>query len=360
MPKKATGRKPPRRPPRAKAKARALRTWRPGASVPAPRAYNVFDPRCADPVPVLQKEGDALPVAGLVRISFTGSTAARFFYVIGNTGQSATCICEINQAAGGPILTATSVPALNILPAAGGPTSGRSMKVGFQMVNTSPVLNAGSSVLVLPARQRLALPAAPSAMVVADWTTVRNAIAAHPETRAYNGADFLKPQSFYSHPVDLPAYYNYQTWEAGTSADTFLSHAATWPTIADTGPRPMMFFWVVIELQVTANPYTISVFPTYATRWPLSTVPSLVSSELPTTTASKINAEQELAQREGSDATAVNMSTTYPVGIGSVMSAAGAVGMGAYIAHQMQPRRRRVWRAGAAQQPLFGRGDLRR
>jgi hypothetical protein len=173
------------------------------------------------------------------------------------------------------------------------------MKFGFQMVNTSPVLNQMGQVYVLPARQRLFVTASPqSGMSLGGWQTFVATIIAHPETKTYSGANFSRTKEFFSHPVDDTAYTSYENWEGTTDVNGFWRHAAVWPGDVSL-PRPMNFFWVYFEGVSTSQTYTISCNAAYYTRWPLGTIMAQSAKNVPVASHNAVVSQRLNAETSG-------------------------------------------------------------
>lgn len=267
----------------------------------------MLSPCDSRPYPVAAAEGDSLAVTGLVRNGVLTSTTNHVLCCIGNTGLSATPYAAVTYpAAGGagvPVPFVGSIATLSLSASAGGPTSGRPMKCGVDIANSTAPLNATGFVYVLNAKQRLLFPASSSLMTETQWAAVAGGIIAHADTKCYTAADFIDPKHFYTHPVDHAAYLDYNTWLGVETATEVFRHSATWSG-ATALDRPMSFIWVLFDTASAANNFILSVRASYYTRWPLSTVPALLQQPVPVAPLSMLNASQALAERQGSAAIA--------------------------------------------------------
>lgn len=172
------------------------------------------------------------------------------------------------------------------------------MKAGVTVVNRTQLLDMGGQVSVLNSSQRVSLPAAPSAMSQAQWSTFFDEIVSHPKSRIYSGADFKKPKTFVTHPLDQTDYLHYEGWHGTLTADEFWAHIAIWPGLAPD-PRPMSTVFVVLEVPAVENTYECKSRGSYYTRWPLNTVPGQAQRPVPTAAAGVINAARDHAEATG-------------------------------------------------------------
>jgi hypothetical protein len=261
--------------------------------------------------------------------------------VIGTSGQSATVAMSLALDPGAlgavPAPTMSGLPVLNVSNVAGGPTSGRSMKIGFDLVNTTGSNNIGGVVYILAAKSRLNLEAQPAVMTNTQWINTMNAIIAHPDTGVYAAADFVRAKHFYSWPVDDTVYHAYNPWLGTETQNTYLSHAAVWPS-ATTNPRPMAYYWVVFDKAANINSFTLSVRGTFYTRWPLGTVGSLVQSDVKTVPQALLNASEASAARTGPMGVEITASG------GLSLAKTAAVGLASGSALRVAGQTARYWR----------------
>lgn len=261
-------------------------------------ALSVFSPLHPGVVPSQLPEGNAFPVKGMVRGNFVTDATTGWLLLIGQTGQSANVMLSWSNVAS-PVSTSYAVPTLTLADDAGGPASGRAMKVGFTMVNSSPSTSVSGLVYVLPASQRLLLPAAAESMTQANVTAVMTAVKAHPETQIFGANNFVQPRAFFAHVVDDILYSSYEAWQGTETRNDFALHAAIWPG-ANPSARPMNFFWVYIDSTSLGNTYTVTVEASYYTRWPLGTIMAQNEVPVPLAPLPTVVAQRKVAETTGS------------------------------------------------------------
>jgi len=269
---------------------------------------NIFSTLHSLPTPVAQACGAALPYSGISRLDSTVGTADRVVLIATNTGNSANVILRITLG-GSPGYGMSYIPVLGAADDAGGPTSGRAMKLALEMVNSTPLLNMGGRVTVLNARQRLLLPAAPSVMTTAQWNSVLVDVRTHPDARSYGGCDFQLPKIFTAHPVD-DAYNEFDEWRGTTSVDLYADHWAVWPSSLPQ-KRKMSAIIAVFEAAPSSQDYTITTHASFYTRWGLNTVPGQTQTPVPTAPLTVINDHLAHIENTGSDAVPVPRARQY-------------------------------------------------
>jgi hypothetical protein len=236
-----------------------------------------MDPR---PVPSPVFEGKAFPVVDMFRYPISMEAGAIIFMT--NVGDAGTCMSVVNLSGG--TVGLYTVPTL-----ASGPTSGRAMKASLSLVNTTQNLNRGGSVWRANLNQRIDLPAAPSAMSLAQWTAVRNEITGHPDTVQVSANDFaVAPQTLVAYPADSTAYHAYRDWKTGITTDEYFEYLAQWPT-SSYRQRPMSTLVYIIGSQTVVNNYTVTARVTNYTRWPLDSIPGRQSKPVPTASPTVVN-----------------------------------------------------------------------
>lgn len=260
-----------------------------------PRAsMDIFSPLSPTLVPTLLSEGKAFPTGGVFRFPMSNVTGSRKIVVIANTGVGGTLGLYVNNTTT-PFLQVSTLPTLAAADDAGGPTSGRAMKCGVSIVNTTQRLNVGGRVTILNANQRFLVPAAPSAMTQAQWSAFADEVVGHPAAVSMGGADFTHPKLIVSHPVNGPEYSNYDEWKGTSTADNFASHWAIWPAgVPDA--RPMSTIVLVFEDPPVLNTYVLSMMAQYYTRWPINTILGQHMRPTPVAAAADINRHQQHAE----------------------------------------------------------------
>lgn len=267
---------------RAKPRPKALASRKPASSI----LSNMFSTSHAAPAPVGIACGDAFPYHGLIRQDAALTIVERYLLVVANTGRAGT-VAELVRLTAVPTHTLYTVSTLALADDAGGPTSGRAMKLSLTMVNSTQLLAMGGRVTVLNAKQRVALPAAPNVMTLAQYNTFLNEIRQHPDSQSYSGVDFREPQMFTAHPVD-DEFTHFEEWIGTMSVDGLADHYAVWPGGVPQ-PRRMSTIFVVFEVPAAPQDYTFTIRPSFYTRWPLSTVPGQAQKPIPTAPLQLIN-----------------------------------------------------------------------
>lgn len=287
-PKKPKSQPPPQQLPRKK------KAQKPAATS---SIRGIFNPHNRLPVPTLVSEGSAFHASGVMRNEVTQAIGTRFMIVCSSTGHSGTPGSIVFPAV--PTVGIRTIPTLALGGTAGGPTSGRAMKAGVTIVNSTAALNRGGRVYVLNSNQRVELPAAPSAMIPADWDTMMNEIVAHPKTRALSGSHFAEPKTLVCHPTDQADYLNYGEWYGGITVDNFWSHISIWPGVVSQR-RPMSAVYIVFEGPAAVQDYTVSWRAHYYTRWPLDSILGQSQKFVPTKDAKTLNDGRDHAEASGS------------------------------------------------------------
>jgi len=243
---------------------------------------NVFSIESPAEVPVSRYIGKALGLSSLRLLNLPTGLTARRLFVVSNTGHSATV--AITMYTDGVAGTASyDVPLYSASPSSGGPTSGRAMKAGIRIVNTTSKLKAGGRLIVLHSDARIALPAAPSAMTLAQMTTFFDGIATHPKSLQLSGNELGTGVSFSCSVVDQVKYEGFRQWVGVDTVDSFASHVFTWPGVAvlDDYERPMSTIFFLQEIPVDSQDYTITFCHSVYTRWTQNTVPNISERTIP-------------------------------------------------------------------------------
>lgn len=258
----------------------------------------MYNPRNNITVPGLIPTGDALVVRDMARLTLTqtASSAARRALFVTNFGHSSTLVGSVNIFGTTVVKGVYDAPTLDLAPGPGAPTSGRAMKTGVSILNTTRLMDKGGAVRVLTTDQRLALPAAPDAMTFAQWDATFDSIAANPKTVTYSGSDFSSKKLFIGHPVDVPAYNNFVHWEGPATFATFMDHITVNASEAADRQRPMSTTIVLFEAVTVDNSYDICAYGHWYTRWPLDTILGKNMSAVRVASAAEIAKESRLAQ----------------------------------------------------------------
>lgn len=232
-------------------------------------------------VPVLRNQATAFPVHGMVRKTFSTGTAARHLFVLCNSGRSGSIIQEFFASNPPGVPNPYTYSLLAAADTAGGPTSGRAMKLGLTVSNATAALSAGGRVYVLNCDQRVFIDASPSNLSQAELNAFIDRIIAFPTCRAFSGRDFTSPRHFHSHVVDAVDYEEFGEWNGTYTPDQLGQHWAIWPT-ADPYSRPMSTLFIVFEVPAADQDYTLVGRASWYTRWPLNTVGAIAQRPVPT------------------------------------------------------------------------------
>lgn len=283
-----------------------------------------------------------MPIPGLIRTNQSIAIGDRVILAITNTGTSGT-VCH-RWISNGTLVNTTSftIPTLAAADDAGGPTSGRAMKCGVTIQNTTQMLNRGGRVFVFNCASRVRVPAAPSTWTPVQFNTVFDQLAAMPTSQECDGAHFGEGKHNYCHVVDNTRFEDFDEWLGTYNTDDFSRHVMIWPgaTVAD---RPMSTIFIMFDSPAIGQTYNISTRATFYTRWSVDTVLGALAKPLPTAPQDVINAHQSLAEKAGDALHLVE----HVVGIDNIRSTIGAVGRGAmglargFLTAPPMPRMRR-------------------
>lgn len=265
---------------------------------PSMRSLRVYDPfSSTGDVPIAKFEGEAKGVNGALRREITvGQNPV--LLCIGNTGHNATVVSRVKNSA----IPDTGTFNVSYLNSAGPgyPTSGRAMRIGVRLQNTSKVLDMQGRIFVLNTNKRQELPAIPSAMTQAQWDDLIASIQADPRTRTFNGANMQVPVKAYASPHDDVDYHNYGAWTDLENIDSHMSH---FTAVAGTAASSMAMscIWVVfVGLPGSdTNLYNMTVLSSYYTRWASAEVMSSMMKPPPLADLKLVNQQKAVAHVDG-------------------------------------------------------------
>jgi hypothetical protein len=260
---------------------------------------NCFNAMSRQLVPAPFFEGKAFPTFGLGRTNITLASGQQLLFMTTNGGCTATAgvwwDTSLTASAGNRV----DVPSVATTPAAGGPTSGRSMKYGVEITNTTAPITREGRVYVLTANQRFNFPQSPIAMTSAQWLAFADSMKNHPNTRVHSASDFATPMLVSGYPSNDTDYYNYNTWFGAQSAGDFCRHMATWPAAASTheqGTRPMTSTLVLLDVTSSAQSYNITFHQAWYTRFPLDHIVGQHMVDVPLASPQAANLSRLVAQ----------------------------------------------------------------
>lgn len=236
-----------------------------------PVTSNVLSPWSHGNVPMVRSVAPCIPVHDLVSEELTLATGTRVIYCISNIGASAAVMLKFDQTGGVVTTAVSSCPTLLADHTGGGPIRGRAMKAGVSVVNVTSAINAGGRVYVLPADQRVNLPAAPSAMTSANFDTLADSLKSSLKKQSYGGADLMHNNCWISGPADVTDYEDFVEWKTPATADEFAQHCCAWSG-GTTNSRPMTSIWLLLESPGATQAYTITARASYYLRFAQGTL----------------------------------------------------------------------------------------
>lgn len=272
-----------------KATAAPAKVVKPKVKTPKPRSLPSLSPLDQRPIPSNTVDGMAFTVKGSAPVLLSFASNQRNILVVNTSGLSGTVAAQVRWDSGTVYANSVyTIPTLALPDDAGGPTSGRAMKLGVSLVNTTQALNRGGRVWLLPLDQRLRLPAAPSVMTAAQWTAVADALIAHPSSHDCDGTHFGTTREAHSHPVDEVEYKRFLPWEGTHTVDEFWSSCCVWPAF-NPKSRPMSTMIAVFDSPPTTQSYTALVHGTFYTRWAVDTVLGQSQTPIPVAPPAAVN-----------------------------------------------------------------------
>lgn len=280
---------------------------------PTMQPYNPMSPAL---VATLLPSGKAFPVHGMYRYPI--NVSGGMLFAITNTGTTATVMSGVNLTGG--TIGLYSIPSIVDRAADGGPSSGRAMKAGLAIVNTTAPLSITGQVYVTGVDQRLSIPVPASQMTVAQWQAVADTIAADTRTKLYSAAQLSRPHHTYVHPSDTPTYEGFRPWDGTDSVDTFWEGFVEDST-GNTRPRPMSTIFVYIVAPPVTQQYVLTVRAAYYTRWAAATVMGQSQIPIPTGSHHSVSMHRSIAQRAGAVLQAVEAGAAGAVGALGTMAA---------------------------------------
>lgn len=251
-----------------------------------------LDPRNPVPIPSPTVDGTAFVVKGSfpVQMSISASTAERAIVFLNTSGDSGSAALHLQW--NSTTVTTRAVrtfPTLALADDAGGPTSGRAMKLGADLVNTTQLSALGGRVWVVPLDQRLRFSAALSTYTSADLNGLADALQAHPASHDTAGEHYAVSRSCHLHPVDDISYRTFNPWVGTSTVDEFGASIGIWPA-ANPRARPMSTIAIVFDAPSQSQVYTLNLHGMFYTRWAVDTVLGQSQAPIPTAPATTINA----------------------------------------------------------------------
>jgi len=257
--------------------------------------YNPF--LHAGPVPVSDYEGKAVCIRSTANEQVTVNATHDTLICLCNTGQGVQMMCRVLLGPV-PLRMQTSGNYLRETPSEGGPTSGRAMRFGVEVQNTSKRFDMGGRVYTLVSSERQAVPELADNMSSAQWQTLADDIAANPKTLAHNGSLLESPLKLYSTPHTQKAYLDFDEWRGDNeTVNTFFKHAVSGP--GGTLDMPMSAIWIVLKSSTAENTYNLRVHADYNLRYGAGNVLSSKMVHTPTAPAEILNAAGVIGSEAG-------------------------------------------------------------
>jgi hypothetical protein len=240
------------------------------------------------PVPVADYEGKAVCMRSMLNTQYTADPDNDTLLLFLNTGHGV-------KMAGKVVLSTTPTVynfAGNFLresAAEGGASSGRAMRLGVELQNTSKRVDMGGRVFTLVSNERQQLPAAADNMTKAQWQALVDDIVTNPKTEGINGALLETPLRLYSTPHTQKSYLQYEAWTGNNEGvNSFFKHATCLD--GEMFDMPMSAIWVVIKASTAVNSYNFRVHADFNLRFSAGNVLSTKMGHTPTVPAAALNA----------------------------------------------------------------------
>jgi hypothetical protein len=248
-------------------------------------------------VPTGTFEGSALGVTGRWRETISLGTTDRRLYLFTNVGHAGS-VGGVFHDNGTTIARGVfHIPTMNSTAIAGGPMSGRAMKLSVHLNNPTAGMRRGGEVYVLVSRQRILLDASPSTMTRANLSTAIDSILDHPDILPLTAEDFAHGRTFYSLPCDMPAYHSYKQWDGSLGFDEMMAHSCLWTGETQTDrDRSMYTIAIVLAAPAESQVWAVSARAGFYTRWGLSTIPGQLMRPVPTAPQPILNQHLSVAE----------------------------------------------------------------
>jgi len=268
-------------------------------------------------IPSALRSGTAFPYTGLVRKSVEIGTDARTLVAVTNAGNSGTVMMVMKVVGSTVNLAAHTIPTISKADDNGGPTSGRAMKAGVSIVNTTQLLSRGGRVFVLDGRSRVKIAKSPSTMTGPEVESLMDEIIAFPDTKSYDGSHFGETREMSCAVVDNVSYNDFTWWSGTETVNDFASHFAIW-TGSPVYQRPMSTIWLVFDTPAAAQSYSMTARASYYTRWSVDTVTGQSQKDIPVAPVATVNKLHGIA-----DKFAGFLHTAEAAGVGSLVTKFG-------------------------------------
>lgn len=309
------------------------------------QVLSIMDPLNPTPVPTIVSDGHAHINTGMDRVSFTLGVGERAMVFITNPGNSGMIGVMVKWStgitsggatisSGGPKWSSLVVPTLagNALEG-GGPTAGRAMKASVSILNSTPSVRLGGTVLTLNATQRIVWPKAGWSMAdltVDQANSVFTQVENQAQTRLQTGEFFKTAKGLRCHAANDVDYTGFRPFnhtltgddmDAGGTGNTtdenlalgdinrFLEVISTatpysttpevtmgYPAHHELQRRSMSTICVLLESPTESQNYTITARGTYYTRWPMEHVLGQSHPPIPTCPPGRLTQIKDAAE----------------------------------------------------------------
>jgi hypothetical protein len=288
------------------------------------RVPRYFDPLVNVDVPVVQSDGNAIPVKGLARFDFQHHDEPKLLLVT-NNGIDSNVGILLHLTANTPgdpysvgAVDVLTLPTMTVPAVRGGATAARAMKISCSVINSANGYKRGGRVTTFNTSQRLDQIESSSLGLGYKVSTLVNGIKTNPESRRITGNVLARPAHIIGFPVDTPSYNGFARWEGDHSSTgtpltpeqaflTFMAHvtAGDATILSNIGShatqRPMSTICYMFEPSDDVQDYSITVRANYYTRWPLTTIMGQKQTRIKEAPAHLINEAANKAEAQAQE-----------------------------------------------------------
>lgn len=244
-------------------------------------ARSIMSPLSKVPIPSPMRMGTAHPQWVTTRMSITLAPTERFVGIITNTGVCAGfCAWWKLTASQGIANGVMNFPRLALADDAGGPTSGRAMKCGATLVNSTQDVNRGGRVFHYDAQARLNMTLPPGTTTSVALNAFIDGVLANEEVVDYNATEFATPKELTCSVADAVKYLDFGPWQGSQDLNGFLASSCVWPGYVPDH-RPMSTIVIILDYPPVTQTYSLTGRSAYYTRWPIDTTIGQAMVEVP-------------------------------------------------------------------------------
>lgn len=261
------------------------------SAVPSAQVMSAFS---GFPVPASRPCGNAFHTVGKTTFDLVTSTTDVVAVFLTNTGNSSILGASVQYSPASAVAITVgstfSVPSLMLDDDNGGPTSGRSMKASFALVNVTKAQDRCGRVTIGEIQDRVKMSGTPSVMTGTQWDSLLEGVRSLPTMeRPIDGGGNGRTLTRSTAVADRMIYETFFEWKgsegnpgsagvtdistaAGKSLfDLFFGHIGTW-TGSTHGSRPMTTRVIIFQPTATPQNYSIELRGAWYTRWPSTNV----------------------------------------------------------------------------------------